>query len=83
METINEIEVKNEVMEEVTEEVTTTGSGTALKVVAGIGLALLVGGIIYKCVAKYKAAKAEAEEQQMIEADYEDHSESDVEGDVE
>ena len=72
-----EIMVNDEVMD-VTEEIATAESGNGLKVVAGIGLAALVGFGLYK-LGKHIYAKAKAKkEQQLAEEDYSDVVEADV-----
>jgi len=63
----NEI-MENEEVIETTEEIAKASSGKGLKIAAGVGLTVLVGGLLCKyvvipAVAKYKAHKAE---QQMI-----------------
>lgn len=55
----NEIMTNEEVVE-VTEEILTTDSGKALKVTAGIGLAILVGGLAYRYILKPTIAKIKA-----------------------
>lgn len=77
----NEI-MTNENMEntiETTEEIVKSSSGNGVKVVAGIGIAVLVGGLAYKFVvkptiAKMKARKEEErmEEDVVLDADYEE-----------
>lgn len=59
----NEIMTAEEVME-VTEEVATAGFGRTFKVTAGIGLAVLVGGIAYKYIVKPMVAKAMTKQEQ-------------------
>lgn len=66
----NEI-MENEEVIETTEEIAKAGSGNGLKIAAGVGLTVLVGGLLCKyvvipAVAKYRARK---QEQQM---DYEE-----------
>lgn len=61
----NEIMTSEEVIE-AAEEITSTGAGKALKVAAGIGLAVLVGGIAYRYIvkpvmARVKGKKAQSE----------------------
>lgn len=65
----NEIMLNDEVMD-VTEDIVTESSGSCLKTVAGIGVAVVVGGLIYKYVAKpiYNKVK-EKKEQKKIEAE--------------
>lgn len=77
----NEI-MTNENMEntiETTEEIVKSSSGKGVKIVAGIGIAVLVGGLAYKfvvkpTVAKMKARKEEErmEENVVFDADYEE-----------
>ena len=79
----NEI-MKNEEVMEATEEIATADSGKGLMVVAGIGLVVLAGGIIYKYVAKPMIAKAKAKKEQkatIIEAT--DFEVEDVEENIE
>lgn len=76
----NEI-MENEEVIETTEEIVKTGSGKGLKIAAGVGLTVLVGGLLCKyvvipAVAKYKARK---QEQQMIDAEEADYSEENEE----
>lgn len=76
----NEI-MENEEVIETTEEITKAGSGKGLKIVAGVGLTVLVGGLLCKyvvipAVAKYKARK---QEQQIIDAEETDYSEENEE----
>lgn len=73
----NEIMTNEEVIE-TTEEIVKTGTGKWLKVAAGVGLAVLVGGLAYKYVAKPLVAKIKAKkEQQMIESEEVTHFEAD------
>lgn len=72
----NEI-MENEEVIETTEEIAKAGSGKGLKIMAGVGLTVLVGGLLCKyvvipAVAKYKAHK---QEQQMFNAGEADYSE--------
>lgn len=55
----------NEEVFEVTEEVVKSGSGRGFKVVAGVGLVVLTGVLVYKYVAKpiIVAAKAKKEQE--------------------
>lgn len=76
----NEI-MENEEVIGTTEEIVKTGSGKGLKIAAGVGLTVLVGGLLCKyvvipAVAKYKARK---QEQQMIDAEEADYSEENEE----
>jgi flagellar biosynthesis/type III secretory pathway M-ring protein FliF/YscJ len=61
----------NEEVVEATEEIVTTNSGKAFKVVAGIGLAALVGTIVYKGVVKPFIAKIKAKKAEKEEGDFE------------
>ena len=61
-----------------TEEIVKTSSGKGLKIAAGVGLTVLVGGLLCKyvvipAVAKYKARKQE--QQIIIDAEETDYSE--------
>ena len=76
----NEI-MTNENMEntiETTEEIVKSSSGKGVKIVAGIGIAVLVSGLAYKFVvkptmAKMKARKEERMEENVVfDADYEE-----------
>lgn len=76
----NEIMTNEEVIE-TTEEIVKAGTGKWFKVAAGVGLAVLVGGLAYKYVAKPIVAKIKAKkEQQAMEAEevtyYEAHEDS-------
>jgi flagellar biosynthesis/type III secretory pathway M-ring protein FliF/YscJ len=67
---MNNIEVAEEVIETVAEEITVPETGKGLKVAVVAGVALLVGGIVYKkvvkpLIAKRKAKKAQVEEEQL------------------
>lgn len=73
----NEI-MENEEVIETTEEIVKTSSGKGLKIAAGVGLTVLVGGLLCKyvvipAVAKYKARKQE--QQIIIDAEETDYSE--------
>lgn len=60
----NEIMTTNEeAIVEVAEEITTADSGKAMKVVAGVGLTVLAGTVIYKFVVKPLVAKAKAKKE--------------------
>lgn len=82
----NEIMTTNEeVIDEVTEEIATADSGKTLNVIAGIGLAVLGGVLVYKyaikpIVAKIKAKKEEQARSESIEC--EDYDEVVVEESV-
>jgi hypothetical protein len=68
----NEIMVNDEVIE-TTEEIAKTSSGKGFKMVAGIGLAVVVGVLTYKYVAKPIWAKFKAKkESQIIDTDFDD-----------
>ena len=60
MEEKNEIIMENDEMVEVTEENENSGTATGLLVAAGVGLTALVGGLVYKFVAKPLWAKHKA-----------------------
>ena len=67
----NEI-MNNEVIEAAEEIVPTGAKGKAFAAVAGVGLAVLVGGVAYKyavkpLVAKYKSKKAQEETSAVLE----------------
>lgn len=68
----NEIMV-NEVTENVAEEVvsTTSKSGKAAAVIAGVGIAALAGGVIYKKVIKPIVAKIKANKEKKMELEKE------------
>lgn len=70
MEENNIMENENENMEllDVTEETETNESGSAMKVAVGLGLATLVGGVLYKFVAKPLITKLKAKKEQEREA---------------
>ena len=53
----------NEDLIETTEEIINEGSGNGFKVAAGIGLTLLVGGVVYKYIAKPMIAKIKAKKE--------------------
>lgn len=73
-------EIRNcEVVE--TEETTKSRSGKGLKILGGLGLAAIVGGIIYGVVKKKKAKDLEAEED-FEDVDY-DEEDTDEDDDVE
>lgn len=68
----NEIMTNEEVVL-ATEEIATAGSGKGFKVAAGIGLAVLAGGIAYKYIAKPLMAKIKDKKNQpeiISEAEY-------------
>lgn len=49
----------------VTEEIATAGSGKGFKIAAGIGLAVLAGGVAYKYIAKPLMAKIKNKKNQQ------------------
>lgn len=61
----NEIMTNEEVVE-VTEEVTANNSGKGFMIAAGIGAAILVGGLAYKYVAKPIVAKIKAKKDEQV-----------------
>lgn len=67
----NEMMVLDEVNESV-EEIMEVSSGKALTTVAGIGVAVLIGGLAYKKVIKPFLAKRKSEKEQseIIDTDY-------------
>lgn len=75
----NEIMTTNEeVIDVVAEEIANADSGKAMKAVAGVGLTVLAGAMIYKfvvkpLVAKAKAKKEEATMFEVIDEDLVDH----------
>jgi len=75
----NEVITNDEVIE-ATEEIATASLSKGAKIGVGVGLAVLIGGIAYKYVAKPMIAKIKAKkEQQVIDAKFQDHD-SDDEG---
>ena len=68
---MEQIMVNEEVME-ATEEVVTTKSGKGLKVVLGIGLAVLAGKAISKYIIKPIKAKRKAKKEVVVEATKDD-----------
>ena len=64
----NEIITNEEVME-VTEEIVTANSGRGLKVAAGVGIAVLVGGLAYKYIVKPMIAKSK-ESKEMLNDEF-------------
>lgn len=59
-------------------------SGKGFKVAAGVGLAVLAGVVIYKYVGKPMIAKIKAQkEQQIIDAEWEDSDEPNIESEKE
>ena len=80
----NEIMNNEEVMETTTEEIVKSSSGKEFKVAAGVGLAVLAGVVIYKYVGKPMIAKIKAKkEQQIIDAEWEDSDEPNIESEKE
>lgn len=80
----NEIMNNEEVMETTTEEIVKASSGEGFKVAAGVGLAVLAGVVIYKYVGKPMIAKIKArKEQQVIDAEWEDSDEPNIENEKE
>lgn len=74
----NEIMVNEEVIE-VTEEIATAGSGNGIKMVAGIGLAVLGGVAAYKYLIKPMVAKIKAKkEQQAMEEEFDDFEDAEI-----
>ena len=72
-----EIMTTNEEVMDVTEELAETTSGKALKVIAGVGLVVLAGALVYKYVAKPIGAKVRAAKEakakvEVIEGDFEE-----------
>lgn len=60
----NEIMVNNEeAIEEVTEEIASKSSGKGLKIAAGVGLTILIGGLAVKYVVLPTVAKIKAKKQ--------------------
>lgn len=71
-------------MEVTTEEIVKSSSGKGFKVAAGVGLAVLAGVVIYKYVGKPMIAKIKAQkEQQIIDAEWEDSDEPNIESEKE
>lgn len=70
----NEIMTNDEVIL-VTEEIATAGSGKGFKIAAGIGLAVLAGGIAYKYIAKPIMAKIKDKKNQQDITDVTEDSE--------
>lgn len=67
-----------------TEEIVKSSSGKGFKVAAGVGLAVLAGVVIYKYVGKPMIAKIKAQkEQQIIDAEWEDSDEPNIESEKE
>lgn len=60
----NEIMVNNEeVVDEVTEEIAKKSSGKGLKIAAGVGLTILIGGLAVKYIVMPTVAKIKAKKQ--------------------
>ena len=66
MENNDEIMVTNDEVNEIEEIETTTGVSNGVKIGVGVGLAVLLGGIAYKYVAKPALAKIKAKKEQKI-----------------
>ncbi len=64
-------EIMNNDVIEATEEVIETGSKKGLKIVAGIGMGVVVAGLLYKYVAKPVVAKIKTKIKQK-KTDFED-----------
>lgn len=79
----NEIMNNEEVMETTTEEIVKSSSGKGFKVAAGVGLAVLAGVVIYKYVGKPMIAKIKAQKEQIIDAEWEDSDEPNIESEKE
>lgn len=80
----NEIMNNEDVMETTTEDVVEAGSGGGFLVAAGVGLAVLAGVVIYRYVGKPIIAKIKAQkEQQVIDAEWEDSDEPNIESEKE
>lgn len=77
----NEIMTNEEVVE-TTEEIVKTSSGSCLKKVAGIGLAVVAGVIAYKYIAKPMIAKVKAKKDAVL-VDDEDINDDFEDDDVE
>ena len=81
METNEIMTMNEEVIEEVTTEIAEADSGKAMSVIAGVGLAVLAGTVIYKFAVKPLVAKAKAKKEakaraEIIEGDFvEDYDE--------
>ena len=63
----NENENENTEVLCVSEETETNESGSAMKVAVGLGVATLVGGVLYKCVAKPLITKWKAKKEKERE----------------
>ena len=79
----NEIMNNEEVMESATEAIVLASSGKGFKVAAGIGLAVLAGVVIYRYVGKPMIAKIKAQEQQIIDAEWDEPEEPIIENEKE
>lgn len=74
-----EIMTNDEVIE-TTEEIMKTGTSKGFKIAAGVGLAVLAGGVAYKYIVKPIAAKIKSKkEQQMIDEVDDNQFEDDTE----
>ena len=76
----NEIMATEEMMEETT-DIAENSSGKGWLIAAGVGAAVLVGGLIYKKLIKprIEAAKAKKEQPKMVEVTCEEIEAEDVE----
>ena len=81
----NEMMVNEEVVEtatEATEEIVKKSSGKGFKIVAGVGLAIVVGGLAVKYVIIPTANKIKAKKQQdsdVIDGEFEEVADDDTE----
>ena len=74
-----EIMTNDEVIETI-EEIMKTGTSKGFKITAGVGLAILAGGVAYKYIVKPIAAKIKSKkEQQMIDEVDDNQFEDDTE----
>ena len=81
---MNTNELVNDEVVDATEEIVTAGSGKGFKVAAGVGIAVLAGGMAYKYVAKPLIAKIKAKkEQKKMEAEAKDYADEAIEEDSE
>lgn len=72
-------EMMNEEVMEATEEIVNSGSGKGFKVAAGVGIAVLVGGVAYKYAVKPLVAKIKAKkEQKKAEAEAKDYIDAEI-----
>ncbi len=81
----NEMMVNEEVVEtatEATEEIVTKSSGKGFKIAAGVGLAIVLGGLAIKYVVIPTANKIKAKKQQdsdVIDGEFEEVADDDTE----